>query len=180
MIFSDAVKLGMIDRMGVREEGNTADMGLTFWSGPVPTLAQFNQANDDLLLKFSSDSKKGRVITNSLREWLESLGCQELATAYFGSDSSYFTVLDKNNVIFDVSTTTTDFDVKNEGIASMFTAISLHTNGTTSSFLTSSHDTYHLLMGSVGLPGSGADQEISDVEINSTKTIKPGTIKISI
>lgn len=183
MILNDSMKLSLADRMGVRTEGLISDLAFTFWSGTMPTFAEFKQAEIDRLISHPSETTTyGRLSAKKLTEYFISRGSVELATAYFGSltTSEFYKVINKNQILIDTSTGTIDFTVFAEGQAGFFTVIHVPSTATSINWNTDDYSIQHMVMGTVGLYGSGADQEISDVDVTFAKTIKPGTVIISI
>lgn len=174
MQFNQSFLLGMNNRLYSQENGGNFNMLLNFWSGTEPTLAQFTSAKEAGTLGNDSNlpelMHQGRVL-----DWLDTLGT-ELYYYHSPNNSSLWTQVNSQTSEFDLSNDNDNFTYVNDGTASFFSLMQVYSNVTPANYRSSNHEVYWMAIGSLGLPGSGADLELSTLTINSDTPIIPSVL----
>ena len=68
-------------------------------------------------------------------------------------------------------------EIVGAGTAQFFTAMINSSTASKATRYSANNTVYHLIMGTLGLQGSGADHEISDTNVTFESTIQLGTFK---
>lgn len=186
MILNDSFRVALMDRVAEVSARNepTLEFMLSFWQGTLPTKAQFDTKFETKFNLFS-DSNPGRVGQDQLYLWLrDELSNTELVGDDYGYETA-FQVVSPNQAIYDpISITNPEFhqmEVFAEGTAQFFVATVYNgEQGSKSNRYTQTNvEVYHMIMGTLGLPGSGADLEIADTNITFASTVQPGIIEFN-
>lgn len=174
MQFNQSFLLGMNNRLYSQENGGTFNLLLNLWSGTMPTLAQFTAAKEagDL----GADSSLPNLMhQDTVLSWLDTIGT-ELYYYHSPNDADLWNVIDSTTSEMDLSTSNDNFTYLADGQASFFTLMQVYRSVTPDNYRSNSYEVFWMAIGSIGLPGSGADLELSSIDISADKPIIPSVL----
>lgn len=182
MILSSSARHALVDSMINQNSVTNGEFMINFWSGPLPTLAELTTKFETVFNTY--DSNPGRISVGSFYTWLrDEHGAIELCGDDYGWTTGRIERLNVGEAIYTPTIPMPPdkhpMRVVAEGNADFFTAVQYNNSASfENKYSDSGYSIYHLIMGTLGLPGSGADQEIADTNITFDSTVQPGTIVI--
>lgn len=183
MIFSTSARQSLNDFVAAHNSISGAEFMISFWQGTMPTLADFNTKFEDDFNDFS-DVNPGRVGINRFYQWMrDEQNLTELCNQNYSHNEGAIEIVQPLESFYTPSLiTAAEFQqmiIEAEGTAQVFSCLLIDPNASRASRYSENRLIYKGLFGTLGLPESGADQEIADTNITFESTVLPGTIRFT-